>query len=211
MLSPSGSSSTHSSPFAGHLDTPVQSPVVPTMEVEMPLVTDFPPELLQAVITTLSTQSKVTPVAAQNSPSPVSTSIAVGASSGHGSSCSYNRPIPPSRPPISLDAPVQPRQYITPSATSRKDGPSLKCKAADMEDGSEMDTMAKKRLQNTMAARRSRQRKREELKELEDTLASATEERDRATLERDEWKAYALKMQEYARRLGSPLPGMPSS
>ncbi|KAH8834692.1 hypothetical protein DL96DRAFT_1571393 [Flagelloscypha sp. PMI_526] len=211
MLGHSGYSSTHSSPLSEQLDTPVQSPVMPAVEVEMPLVTDLPSELLQAVITTLTTQSKVTQVAAQNSPPPVSTPVAVGASSGHGSSGSYNRPVPPSRPIIPFDAPIQPRQYITPSATSRRDAPSLKRKADDMEDPDEMDEIAKKRLQNTMAARRSRQRKRNELKELQDTLASITAERDQAVRERDEWKAYALKMQEYARRLGAPLPGMPSN
>jgi len=102
--------------------------------------------------------------------------------------------------PIAIDAPIAARNYVLPSATSRKEVPVLiqrqikKRKLGKKEDAAVLDAMvdvdvpgaadgldkeivdaiAQKRLQNTVAARRSRQRKQEELQRLKD--------------ERDEWK-----------------------
>ncbi|KAH8834932.1 hypothetical protein DL96DRAFT_1572298 [Flagelloscypha sp. PMI_526] len=205
-------SSGHSSPVTD-LNTPEHSPIMPS--VEMPLVSDMAPQVLQLLLDALAQQAKVSQITASPTSLPTLSVpvVASGSSSSSSSSptATYTRPVPPPRPTIPLDAPVQPRRYLAPSATSRKDSPpSLKRKAGEMDDADEMDEIAKKRLQNTMAARRSRDRKRNELKELRDTIAAVTAERDQAIHERDQWKEHALKMQDYARRLGAPLPEMPS-
>lgn len=87
------------------------------------------------------------------------------------------------------DAPTQPRKYTTPSATSRKEVPAGFARKrarsvafADEEDQlddlppnpTEQDLIEQKRRQNTVAARRSRKRKLEQLQRLE---ASRDEER----------------------------------
>lgn len=66
---------------------------------------------------------------------------------------------------LPLDAPVQPRNYLTESATSRRDEP--------MDSSTEKtDARTQKRMSNTIAARRSRHRKAEELKQLYETIES---------------------------------------
>jgi len=76
---------------------------------------------------------------------------------------------------VPLDAPTQPRNYLTPSTTSRKELPSAflartsRKRAVSVVD-EEQDLVAAietKRRQNTIAARRSRQRKLEHTRQLE--------------------------------------------
>lgn len=79
---------------------------------------------------------------------------------------------------LPLDAPVQPRTYHTESATSRRDSKEQSSVSPAepplVSDGSsprpEMDARSMKRLSNTIAARRSRHRKAEELKRLYETI-----------------------------------------
>ncbi|WFD27553.1 hypothetical protein MNAN1_002552 [Malassezia nana] len=84
---------------------------------------------------------------------------------------------------LPIDAPIQPRRYLTESATSRRDSPTVKSSSeqgsplsTDMEDSRELDARSQKRLSNTLAARRSRHRKAEELKRLYETIASLEKE-----------------------------------
>lgn len=84
------------------------------------------------------------------------------------------------------DAPTQPRKYVTPSSTSRKEIPAVfarkRARSAafpDEEDQldelppnpTELDLIEQKRRQNTVAARRSRKRKLEYYQSLERALA----------------------------------------
>jgi len=112
--------------------------------------------------------------------------------------------------PVAIDAPIAARNYVLPSATSRKEVPVLiqrqikKRKlgkkdevVAAIENGEEpaggldqeiVDAVKQKRLQNTVAARRSRQRKQEELQRLKD--------------ERDEWKERAVRAEALLKAAG---------
>lgn len=117
---------------------------------------------------------------------------------------------------VPLDAPTQPRQYVTPSATSRKVVPAAFAKGkkrarsevdggggddADLStlpegiadlDPNTQDAIEVKRRQNTLAARRSRQRKLEHVRELEDTV-------ERITQDRDMWMSRAYNAEEKLR------------
>jgi len=105
---------------------------------------------------------------------------------------------------VPIDAPTQPRKYVTPSATSRKEMPAVFARKrarsqafGDEEDQLEDETITlppnpteqelieAKRRQNTIAARRSRKRKLEYQRELEDSLEAMKEDRDM-------WKSQAL-------------------
>ncbi|EIM81518.1 uncharacterized protein STEHIDRAFT_39391, partial [Stereum hirsutum FP-91666 SS1] len=101
---------------------------------------------------------------------------------------------------VPIDAPIQTRKYVAPSSTSRKEVPATFARKrarsqafgdddelADQDVGAsssltpnEEDAIKAKRLQNTLAARRSRKRKLEYQKELEDALETVTRERDEA-------------------------------
>jgi hypothetical protein len=90
---------------------------------------------------------------------------------------------------IPLNAPIQPRKYLTPSSTSRKDLPATfarkRARTGEPDDlppdEREEDAIATKRLQNTLAARRSRKRKLEYQRQLEEEIAE--ERAARAALE----------------------------
>ncbi|PWN90499.1 hypothetical protein FA10DRAFT_266972 [Acaromyces ingoldii] len=80
---------------------------------------------------------------------------------------------------LPLDAPIQPRHYKTPSATSRKASKTSADQQASNQDpfsaeeaalAAEKDPVVAKRLSNTLAARRSRHRKAEELRTLHETI-----------------------------------------
>ena len=85
---------------------------------------------------------------------------------------------------LPLDAPIQPRMYHTESATSRRDskdhsssgevspknGNPLATPTLPSAENQDLDARALKRLSNTIAARRSRHRKAEELKRLYDMI-----------------------------------------
>ena len=130
-----------------------------------------------------------------------------------------SKPLPPSRRKstatgtrknvtpetlVPIDAPTQPRKYVMPSATSRKDVPAVFARKRarsqafgdeedQLEDESftlppnptEQELIEAKRRQNTVAARRSRKRKLEYQRELEESVEILKEERDL-------WKSRAL-------------------
>lgn len=97
---------------------------------------------------------------------------------------------------MSIDAPIQPRSYLLPSVTSRKRkttaverelikrkgaGKSAGQDEATVEEAIPSDLVAaveRKRLQNTLAARKSRQRKQERLGELEERNKELEAEND---------------------------------
>jgi hypothetical protein len=113
---------------------------------------------------------------------------------------------------VPLDAPVQPRRYLSASATSRKDELSRKrgrSQAFDDDDDDEeepqegsskdLDVIAAKRLQNTLAARRSRKRKLEYQRELETAL-------DLERAEKEQWKARAVTLEALLMSHRVPVP-----
>ncbi|KAI0647897.1 hypothetical protein C8Q79DRAFT_1117340 [Trametes meyenii] len=118
---------------------------------------------------------------------------------------------------VSLDAPIQPRKYVVPSSTSRKEVPTafLKKKRArsqafgeedELEDDiaidqNDLDAIEAKRRQNTLAARRSRKRKLEYQRELE---ASIERERD----EKESWKRRAAVLQALLESHGHEVPSL---
>ncbi|KAI0335740.1 hypothetical protein GY45DRAFT_1316446 [Cubamyces sp. BRFM 1775] len=118
---------------------------------------------------------------------------------------------------VSMDAPIQPRKYVTPSATSRKDVPTafLKKKRArsqafgeedELEDDvtidqNDLDAIEAKRRQNTLAARRSRKRKLEYQRELE---ASVEREKE----EKEMWKRRAAVLQALLESHGHEVPSI---
>ena len=139
---------------------------------------------------------------------------------------------------LSLDAPTQPRSYITPSATSRKEIPASVARtfvppspaprkrsatqagltpAEDLHDASAspgmdggddlaalgieasgdplLDHIALKRRQNTLAARKSRQRKLETARLMDELV-------ERLTQERDDYKLKCEQLEEELRAAG---------
>ncbi|TKY89283.1 hypothetical protein EX895_001814 [Sporisorium graminicola] len=78
---------------------------------------------------------------------------------------------------LPLDAPIQKRNYYTVSATSRRDTAEVDEFAAEEEAiRREKDPRVAKRLSNTLAARRSRHRKAEELRLLHEKIEALTNE-----------------------------------
>jgi hypothetical protein len=118
---------------------------------------------------------------------------------------------------VSLDAPTQPRKYLTPSATSRKEVPAVFAKkrtrsaafGADEEDeleegplppnATEKEQIEWKRRQNTLAARKSRKRKLQHQLELEEKVQSLTQERDM-------WRTRALTFRDMLVNNGVNIP-----
>ena len=116
---------------------------------------------------------------------------------------------------IGVDAPIQKRTYVTPSATSRKEVPAafLKKKRArsqafgeedELEEDlsvnpNDMDAIEAKRRQNTLAARRSRKRKLEYQRDLE---ASVEREKE----EKELWRQRAMLYQALLESHGHEVP-----
>lgn len=116
---------------------------------------------------------------------------------------------------IPLDAPTQPRTYRTPSSTSRKELPiafarkRARSQAFGDEDDdedceikpsmTEAEAIIAKRRQNTIAARRSRQKKAMYVQDLEQQV-------DELTKERDSWKSRALTNEAVLRHHGLAIP-----
>lgn len=108
---------------------------------------------------------------------------------------------------IPLDAPVQPRNYLAPSATSRKEPPPRKrsrSEALGDDDGAdkdvgELDAISAKRLQNTLAARRSRKRKLEHQLELETNLEHEKQQKEH-------WRSRAMTLEALLLSHGIPVP-----
>ena len=113
-------------------------------------------------------------------------------------------------------APTQSRNYVTPSATSRKEVPAVFARKrarstafGDEEDQlddyvlppnpTEKDLIEQKRRQNTVAARRSRKRKLEHLQSLEKSLEDERQKRE-------VWRERALMMSDMLRGLGQAVP-----
>ncbi|KXN86169.1 hypothetical protein AN958_09799 [Leucoagaricus sp. SymC.cos] len=107
---------------------------------------------------------------------------------------------------IPLDAPTQPRKYVTPSATSRKEVPSFfnnnKQRSQSIPSEGEEDELeeersgiphndqeeiSRRRRKNTIAARRSRMKKLEEKRALEQAV-------ERLTTEKEIWRTRALTL-----------------
>ncbi|KAF8887090.1 hypothetical protein BD779DRAFT_1528087 [Infundibulicybe gibba] len=110
---------------------------------------------------------------------------------------------------VPLDAPTQPRKYLTPSATSRKEVPSAIAKKrarsqafGDEEDelfeeplapnATEKEQIEWKRRQNTLAARKSRKRKLQYQQDLEENLQHERRERQK-------WETRAVMLRELCR------------
>jgi hypothetical protein len=117
---------------------------------------------------------------------------------------------------IPADAPTQPRKYHTPSATSRKNIPIAfaRKRARSRAFGDEDDELANedsaltpteaqlietKRRQNTIAARKSRKKRLEYLRELEESVEILTKERD-------EWRSRALISETMLKHHGLEAP-----
>lgn len=119
---------------------------------------------------------------------------------------------------VPLDAPTQPRNYVSPSQTSRKEIPAVFARKrarstafGDEEDelvedaegqptATEAEAIAAKRRQNTLAARRSRKRKLEYQKQLEDAVEQERKEKEM-------WKNRAVLLQsQLASALGMKVP-----
>jgi len=120
---------------------------------------------------------------------------------------------------VPLDAPTQPRNYVAPSSTSRKELPAVFAKKrarstafGDEEDelddeaaangtptGSEADAIAAKRRQNTLAARRSRKRKLEHQRELENAVEAERQDKEM-------WRGKAMFYEAHIRAMGFQVP-----
>jgi hypothetical protein len=119
---------------------------------------------------------------------------------------------------VPIDAPTQARRYVTPSATSRKEVPSIFVRkrtrtqafAEDEDelleelrpDATEREQIEYKRRQNTVAARRSRKRKLEFQQKLVDDV-------DRLQKGRDMWRERARLLQGMMLTRGLPCPTFP--
>ena len=107
------------------------------------------------------------------------------------------------------DAPIQSRKYRLPSVTSRKELPATfarKRARTSVPDEpsagpsvSEEDAIKTKRLQNTLAARRSRKRKLEYQRELEDAIEAER-------MDKEMWRAHALVLEALLRDKGHEVP-----
>ncbi|THU84234.1 hypothetical protein K435DRAFT_687972 [Dendrothele bispora CBS 962.96] len=122
---------------------------------------------------------------------------------------------------IGMEDPTQPRRYLTPSATSRKDIPSIYLKPrrnggtspprSDEEDdelteeqppsanATDQEKIEWKRRQNTLAARRSRRKKLMYTQQLEETV-------ERLRMEREMWRTRALTLKQLLSSHGLPVP-----
>jgi hypothetical protein len=120
---------------------------------------------------------------------------------------------------VPIDAPTQPRKYLTPSATSRKEVPAVfarkraRTAAFGEEDElledivitpsmTEQEQIEAKRRQNTIAARRSRKRKLEYQRELEENV-------EQYKRESEIWKARAMTCQALLRSHQIECPEFP--
>lgn len=172
-------------------------------------------------------------VAAPYTISPVSPSIdAIEIFSNHGDA-SHSEPAPTLRrvskatgirKGITVDAlldesaPTQPRKYVTPSSTSKKEIPATFARKrarseafADEEDElgddgplneNEKNLIEQKRLKNTIAARKSRRRKLEQYQNMEKA-------RDEERQLKQVWKERALVLLQTLRKQGVNYPDFP--
>jgi hypothetical protein len=150
-------------------------------------------------------------------PHPKSTARTTETSKRHTSATGTRKNLKPESL-IPLEAPTQKRTYLTPSATSRKAVPAVFQKkrqhsvafagdADDLEElgvlsptASEAESIEYKRRQNTLAARKSRKRKLEHQRELEEQVETLQGEVEL-------WKGRALTMQNAL--IGNGVPFTP--
>jgi len=116
---------------------------------------------------------------------------------------------------VPIDAPTQPRKYIGPSATSRKELPAIfarkrsRSQAFEGDDelageeqlgpnATEKEQIEWKRRQNTLAARKSRKRKLLHQQELEESV-------ERLTQEKEVWRTRALTLRQLLHSHGVPF------
>lgn len=116
---------------------------------------------------------------------------------------------------VPINAPTQPRKYVTPSATSRKELPATFARKrarstafGDEDDelleplgpnATEVEQIEYKRRQNTIAARRSRARKLAHQQEMEMKI-------EKLTQDKDVWKERAIMCQQMLLGHGIPAP-----
>jgi len=119
---------------------------------------------------------------------------------------------------LPIDAPTQPRRYITPSTTSRKEVPAYFARGRTLQDlehmqdeedelledrpgpnATDQERIAYKRRQNTLAARRSRARKRNELDDLQRRVDFLERQSQR-------WELRAKALKELLQCHGIPAP-----
>lgn len=121
---------------------------------------------------------------------------------------------------VPIDAPTQQRKYLTPSVTSRKEVPAVfaRKRARTAAFGDEQDELNEdvrilpsmteqeqieaKRRQNTVAARRSRKRKLEYQRELEESV-------EQYKRESEIWKSKAMTYQALLRSHNIDYPELP--
>ncbi|KAH6880928.1 hypothetical protein BKA70DRAFT_173739 [Coprinopsis sp. MPI-PUGE-AT-0042] len=164
-------------------------------------------------------QYPLSPVEQQMNTSPPSPSTSSSSNAGQQrrrSSVGMRRVSPDAL--IDLDAPTQPRRYVTPSTTSRKEVPaffgqramySKMQPASDGEDelteeppaadATDQEKIEWKRRQNTLAARRSRKRKLQQQQALEDAV-------EQLSRDKEMWKTRALTLRQLLLSHGIPCP-----
>ncbi|EPQ30433.1 uncharacterized protein PFL1_01959 [Pseudozyma flocculosa PF-1] len=203
-------------PTPAHTNTPAHttSPLLVSSDIITPAVVAQEPPTSAAPASSTAPASAPAPSAAaapaapkkaaERATSPDLARRSSSTSSGKPESRGTKRRFDPSDL-LPLDAPIQPRKYHTVSATSRRDTPSGGAATAEGDDPfadeeaairKEKDPRVAKRLSNTLAARRSRHRKAEELRTLHETIDSLRNEVEmwkkrceRAEKERDEARA----------------------
>jgi len=147
------------------------------------------------------------PLQMDKQPAPVPIAPSINTTSNRSAPTGHRRNITAAEL-VPLDAPTQPRSYLTPSTTSRKDLPSAflartsRKRAASVVDDEEdlLVAIETKRRQNTIAARRSRQRKLEHTRQLEE-LNTALQEECASWKERALAAEAALEVERKRRRL----------
>jgi hypothetical protein len=113
---------------------------------------------------------------------------------------------------LPLDAPIQSRRYLTPSATARKDAfPHMRWRGSGGDEPDELldesnttpaadlKALEWKRQQNTLAARKSRQRKLQHQLQLEETVSTLS-------TEKEAWRARAMMYEALLRSNGINVP-----
>lgn len=166
---------------SGSLDSALSEPKTapPTLMEKMP--TSVP---VSALPSPPITGPSVTPASIT---APASSSTSMGGTKSFRGTRRRRRDVDELLP---LDAPIQPRMYHTESATSRRDskdhsssgeaspnnGNPLATPTLPSAENQGVDARALKRLSNTIAARRSRHRKAEELKRLYDMIEQLEKE-----------------------------------
>lgn len=221
-------------PYHDFLTTPV-IPSNDDFDINMPIFPDYepveqvkPPPAVPSLDTDgMFTISPGTPMLdtpslpMQHSPLVTSTQLpsttpATNAARRRGAATGTRKGITPESL-VPLDAPTQPRKYVTPSATSRKELPAVFARKrarsqalGDEEDeldadhqppgpnASEREQIEWKRRQNTLAARKSRKRKLQHQQELEDNVRALTRDRD-------VWKTRALTFRQLLVSHGIPF------